>query len=178
MADYRDTFTSEIYVNQSQAQDAVEKYTKKLADLNKQLEEIDKSEEGWEKRERKLQRQIKATEGSLNGVQTGVENYQKAMNSLDGRSINNLIKLKKQLNAEIRKLTPGTEEYINHQVNGHKNICRFHQVLADVRHADPHHHRCFDEVSPSRRRCGQTRRCVCRCDENHGVAARGSGGTG
>ncbi len=113
MADYRDTFTSEIYVNQAQAQDAIETYTKKLADLNKQLAEIDKSEEGWEKKEKKLQRQIKATEGSLKGVQTGVENYQKAINSLDGRSINNLIKLKKQLNAEIRKLTPGTEEYIN-----------------------------------------------------------------
>lgn len=113
MADYRDTFTSEIYVNQTQAQDAVEKYTKKLADLNKQLAEIDKSEDGWEKKEKKLQRQIKSTEGTLKGVQTGVENYQKAINSLDGRSINNLIKLKKQLNAEIRKLVPGTEEYIN-----------------------------------------------------------------
>ena len=77
MADYRDTFTSEIYVNQSQAQDAVEKYTKKLADLNKQLAEIDKSEEGWEKKEKKLQRQIKSTEGTLKGVQTGVENYQR-----------------------------------------------------------------------------------------------------
>ena len=51
MADYRDTFTSEIYVNQAQAQDAIETYTKKLADLKKQLAEIDKSEEGWEKRE-------------------------------------------------------------------------------------------------------------------------------
>ena len=112
MADYRDTFTSEIYVNQSQAQDAVEKYTKKLADLNKQLAEIDKSEEGWEKKEKKLQKQIKSTEGSLKSVQTGVENYQKAMNSLDGRSLSNLIKLKKQLNAEIKKLVPGTQEYI------------------------------------------------------------------
>ncbi len=112
MADYRDTFTSEIYVNQSQAQDAVEKYTKKLADLNKQLAEIDKSEEGWEKKEKKLQKQIKSTEGSLKSVQVGVENYQKAMNSLDGRSLSNLIKLKKQLNAEIKKLVPGTQEYI------------------------------------------------------------------
>jgi len=112
MADYRDTFTSEIYVNQSQAQDAVEKYTKKLADLNKQLAEIDKSEEGWEKKEKRLQKQIKSTEGSLKSVQVGVENYQKAMNSLDGRSLSNLIKLKKQLNAEIKKLVPGTQEYI------------------------------------------------------------------
>ena len=53
MADYRDTFTSEIYVNQSQAQDAVEKYTKKLAELNKQLAEIDKTEDGWEKKRKK-----------------------------------------------------------------------------------------------------------------------------
>lgn len=113
MADYRDTFTSEIYVNQSQAQDAVEKYTKKLAELNKQLAEIDKTEDGWEKKEKKLQRQIKSTEGTLKGVQEGVENYQKAMNNLDGRSLANLIKLKKQLNAEIKKLVPGTEEYIN-----------------------------------------------------------------
>lgn len=112
MADYRDSFTSEIYVNQSQAQDAVEKYTKKLADLNKQLAEIDKSEEGWEKKEKRLQKQIKSTEGSLKSVQVGVENYQKAMNSLDGRSLSNLIKLKKQLNAEIKKLVPGTQEYI------------------------------------------------------------------
>ncbi len=113
MADYRDTFTSEIYVNQSQAADAVEQYTKKLADLQKQLSEIDKSEDGWEKKEKKLQRQIKSTEGTLKGVQTGVENYQKAMDNLDGRSIANLIKLKKQLNSEIKKLVPGTQEYIN-----------------------------------------------------------------
>lgn len=113
MTDYRDTFTSEIYVNQSQAADAVEKYTKKLADLQKKLSEIDKSEEGWEKKEKNLQRQIKSTEGTLKGIQTGVENYQKAMDSLDGRSLANLIKLKKQLNSEIRKLVPGTQEFIN-----------------------------------------------------------------
>ena len=112
MADYRDTFTSEIYVNQAQAQDAIGKYTKKLADLKKELADIDKNDEGWEKREKRLQRQIKSTEESLKGVRTGVENYQKAMNSLDGRSLSNLIKLKKQLNAEIKKLVPGTQEYI------------------------------------------------------------------
>lgn len=112
MADYRDTFTSEILVNEAQANDAMEKYRKKIEQVDAQIKALDKDSENYEKELKKLQRQKDNFQKSLDNVTVGVQNYQKALNSLDTRSLQNLYKLKKQINAEIKKLIPGTEEYI------------------------------------------------------------------
>lgn len=107
----RDQFTTDIYVNGEQARDALAKLETELEKLRKQYANLNKSSKNYETRERELAKQIQATERSIATAEKGTESYSRAMNNLSKRSIDNLIRLQRQLNSEIKKLDPNTEEF-------------------------------------------------------------------
>ena len=82
-----------------------------LEKLRNQYKNLNKSSKNYETRERELAKQIEATERSIKTAQKGTESYARAMKNLGSRSIENLIKLQRQLNSEIKKLDPNTKEF-------------------------------------------------------------------
>lgn len=107
----RDQFTTEIYVNNQQAQDALMELNQKLEKLQKSYANLNKNSKNYEQRERELAKQIKATEASIATAKKGTESYARAMNNLGKRSIEQLYKLQRQLNSEIKKLDPNDAEF-------------------------------------------------------------------
>ena len=107
----RDQFTTEIYVNGDQAQDALADLGKQLDKLKNQYANLNKNSKNYESRERELAKQIQATEKAIATAEKGTESYGRAMENLSKRSINNLIKLQRQLNSEIKKLDPNDAEF-------------------------------------------------------------------
>lgn len=121
MATNRDTFESVIYVNNEQAQDAIAAMTKELNENAKAYEKLLNTEGATKKELKAAKKAWEDSKRSLESVKQGVDNYDKAMKNLDSKSIENLVKLKRQLNSEIKKLVPGTEEYIK-LTNDYKKV--------------------------------------------------------
>lgn len=111
MGDNRDTFVSEIYVNNTQAQDATANLSKKLEEQTKKWERLRNELGDFDKKTLKAKKDMESTQKSLDGVKKGVENYAEAMKDLGGRSMENLLKLQRQLNAELKKTKPNTKEW-------------------------------------------------------------------
>ena len=107
----RDQFVSEVYVNGDQAIDALADLGKQLDKLKNQYANLNKNSKNYEARERELAAQIKSTEQAIATAEKGTESYGRAMENLSKRSINNLIKLQRQLNSEIKKLDPNDAEF-------------------------------------------------------------------
>ena len=124
----RDQFTTEIYVNNQQAQDALMELNQKLEKLQKSYANLNKNSKNYEQRERELAKQIKSTEASIATAEKGTESYARAMNNLGKRSIEQLYKLQRQLNSEIRKLDPNDAEFAQLSKNYQTVTQRIHAL--------------------------------------------------
>ena len=107
----RDQFTTEIYVNNDQARDALAKLNKDLEKLRNQYANLNKSSKNYEARERELASQINATERAIATAEKGTDSYRRAMENLNKRGLDQLIKMQRQLNSEIKKLDPNDAEF-------------------------------------------------------------------
>lgn len=107
----RDQFTTEIYVNNQQAQDALKELNGKLEKLRTSYANLNKSSKNYETRERELAKQIEATERSIATAEKGTDSYRRAMENLSKRGIDQLIRMQRQLNSEIKKLDPNDAEF-------------------------------------------------------------------
>ena len=107
----RDQFTTEIYVNNEQAQDALKELNAKLEKLRTSYANLNKSSKNYETRERELAKQIEATERSIATAEKGTDSYRRAMENLSKRGIDQLIRMQRQLNSEIKKLDPNDAEF-------------------------------------------------------------------
>ena len=111
MANNREQFTTEIFVNNEQAQDATAKLTAKLEQQTRTYEKL-RSELGeFDKKTLKAKHAMDDTKASLEHAKTGVETYRKAIENLSERSISQLLKMQKQLKNELQKTKPNTEEW-------------------------------------------------------------------
>lgn len=111
MASNRDQFTTDIFVNSEQAQDAVGKLTKKLDEQRKKWEQLRSELGDFDKRTLKAKKDMESTQASIDTAKKGVENFGKAIENLTTRSIDNLLKMQRQLNAELKKTKPDTKEW-------------------------------------------------------------------
>lgn len=107
----RDQFTTEIYVNNEQAQDALKELNEKLEKLRTSYANLNKNSKNYESRERELAKQIMATERSIATAEKGTDSYRRAMENLSKRGIDQLIRMQRQLNLEIKKLDPNDAEF-------------------------------------------------------------------
>ena len=111
MASNRDQFTTDIFVNSEQAQDAVGKLTKKLDEQRKKWEQLRSELGDFDKRTLKAKKDMESTQASIDTAKKGVENFGKAIENLTTRSMDNLLKMQRQLNAELKKTKPDTKEW-------------------------------------------------------------------
>ena len=103
MASNRETFTTEIFVNNEQAQDATEKLTKKLDTHTKEWERLRNELGDFDKETLKAKKAMESTQASLDKAQQGCEKYRNALDNLSDQSIGNLVKMQKQLKKELDK---------------------------------------------------------------------------
>lgn len=107
----REQFTTEIYVNQEQANDALGKLRDKVAETGKAYEKLLNTQDADVKQTLKAKKAWEAAKKSLESAETGVDEYRKALDNLSGQSMGNLVKMQKQLKKELDKTKPGTEEW-------------------------------------------------------------------
>ncbi len=186
MAENRDTFVSEIYVNNEQANDAIAEMTKQLTKLTdkyddlaaknekladktakakaamdetrKSLEGMAKDTDEYAKTSKKLKDQEKAyndlakkleiskhktddakremnsMEESLKRTKDGVKRFGDAMNDLSGRSMENLLRMQKQLKAEMDKTKPNTTEW-NDLAKKYQDVAKRIKDLGEVQNS-------------------------------------------
>ena len=113
MASNRDQFTTEIYVNNEQAQDAIDKLIKKLEAQEAAYKKLQGSLGDFDKKTLKAKKDMEATRQSIAGVRQGTENYRRAIENLSGQSMSQLVKMQKQLKRELDMTKPDTAEWKN-----------------------------------------------------------------
>ncbi|MBR5146433.1 MAG: phage tail tape measure protein [Bacteroidales bacterium] len=96
-----------------EAQKQIEKLTNKAEDLRKKLEEAKKALNPDQAQIKKIENQIKDVEKTINSATQETKKYEDVLKNLSGSTIKQLRQAQRQLNAEIQKLKPNTEEYVN-----------------------------------------------------------------
>ena len=96
-----------------EAQKQIDNLTKKAENLRKKLEEAKNALNPDQAQIKKLERQLKDVEKTIASATQESKKYEDVLKNLGGSTIKQLRQAQRQLNAEIQKLKPGTEEYIN-----------------------------------------------------------------
>ena len=96
-----------------EAQKQIDKLTATAEKLRKKLEEAKNALNPDQAQIKKLERQLKDVEKTIASATNESKKYEDVLKNLSGSTIKQLRQSQRQLNAEIQKLKPGTEEYIN-----------------------------------------------------------------
>lgn len=102
-----------ITLTGKEAENQIEHLKSKAEELRKKLQEAQKALNPDPKEIRRLEQELKAVEKTLSSVTRESKKYEDVLKNLNGSTIKQLRQAQRQLNAEIQKLKPGTEEYIN-----------------------------------------------------------------
>lgn len=111
MASNREQFTTEIYVNQEQANDAMGKLRDKVNETAKAYEKLLNSKDADSAKTEKARKAWEQAKASLANVEKGVDEYRRAMDNLTGKSMDSLLRMQRQINSELKKTKPNTEEW-------------------------------------------------------------------
>lgn len=96
-----------------EAQKQIDKLTATAEKLRKKLEEAKNALNPDQAQIKKLERQLKDVEKTIASATNESKKYEDVLKNLSGSTIKQLRQAQRQLNAEIQKLKPNTEEYIN-----------------------------------------------------------------
>ena len=96
-----------------EAQKQIDNLTKKAENLRKKLEEAKNALNPDQAQIKKLERQLKDVEKTIASATNESKKYEDVLKNLSGSTIKQLRQAQRQLNAEIQKLKPNTEEYVN-----------------------------------------------------------------
>lgn len=102
-----------ITLTGKEAENQIEHLKSKAEELRKKLQEAQKALNPNDKEIKKLNSELKSVEKTLSSVTRESKKYEDVLKNLSGSTIKQLRQAQRQLNAEIQKLKPGTEEYIN-----------------------------------------------------------------
>ena len=111
MASNTETFTTEIYVNQDQANAAMGKLEAQVQKTAKAYEKLLNQKDADPAKTEKAKQAWEQARATLASAERGVEEYGKALKNLSGQSMDRLLKMQKQINAELKKTKPNTEEW-------------------------------------------------------------------
>ena len=111
MSDTRDTFVSEIYVNDEQAKDAMAELTSEVNRTAKAYEKLLNTKNADAAKTEKARKAWESATQSLANARKGTELYATAMKELSGKSMQNLLWMQRQINSELKKTKPNTEEW-------------------------------------------------------------------
>ena len=102
-----------ITLTGKEAENQIENLKTKADELRKKLEAAQKALNPDDKEIKKLNKELKSVEQTLNTVTRESKKYEDVLKNLSGSTIKQLRQAQRQLNAEIQKLKPNTEEYVN-----------------------------------------------------------------
>ena len=102
-----------ITLSGKEAEKQIEHLKGKADELRKKLQEAKQALNPDTKEIARLERELKKVETTLSTVTRESKKYEDVLKNLSGSTIKQLRQAQRQLNAEIQKLKPGTEEYIN-----------------------------------------------------------------
>ena len=102
-----------ITLSGKEAEKQIEHLKGKADELKKKLQEAKQALNPDTKEIARLERELKKVETTLSTVTRESKKYEDVLKNLSGSTIKQLRQAQRQLNAEIQKLKPGTEEYIN-----------------------------------------------------------------
>lgn len=102
-----------ITLSGKEAEKQIEHLKGKAEELRKKLQEAKQALNPDTKEIARLERELKKVETTLSTVTRESKKYEDVLKNLSGSTIKQLRQAQRQLNAEIQKLKPGTEEYIN-----------------------------------------------------------------
>ncbi|MBQ4548068.1 MAG: phage tail tape measure protein [Bacteroidales bacterium] len=102
-----------ITLTGKEAENQIEHLKSKAEELRKKLQEAQKALNPNDKEIKKLNSELKSVEKTLSSVTRESKKYEDVLKNLSGSTIKQLRQAQRQLNTEIQKLKPGTEEYIN-----------------------------------------------------------------
>ena len=102
-----------ITLTGKEAENQIEHLKSKADELRKKLEAAQKALNPDAKEIKRLNSELKSVEKTLNTVTKESKKYEDVLKNLSGSTIKQLRQAQRQLNAEIQKLKPNTEEYIN-----------------------------------------------------------------
>ena len=111
MANNREQFTTEIYVNQQQANDAMAKLQAQVDKTARAYEKLLNAKDQDPAKTEKARKAWEQATQTMKNAERGVEEYGKALKNLSGQSMNTLLKMQKQLRSEMNRTKPNTKEW-------------------------------------------------------------------
>lgn len=104
-----ETFEAKVYLNQKEAQNAMAELEAQIVDTGAALKKF--NEEKNSKKSIEAEQHLKRLRKQYEEAKHGVENYRKALDNLNGQSLNELIRMQKALKRELDRTKPDTEEW-------------------------------------------------------------------
>ena len=106
-----------ISLNMEPARQKVEEFRKSVAEARQELQKLERTPVGSLNKDdlsrmKELRKEIPRMEKELAKAEKSLKGFRDTLRHLDKASINDLTNAKRALNDQIRKLTPGTREYI------------------------------------------------------------------
>ena len=111
MASNREEFVSEIYVNDQQAKDAMAELAAEVTKTAKAYEKLLNAKDADPQKTEKARKAWESARKSLENAKKGTEAYATALKNLSGKSMQNLLRMQRQIRSELNKTKPNTEEW-------------------------------------------------------------------
>lgn len=111
MSSNREEFVSEIYVNDEQAKDAMAELTAEVDKTARAYEKLLNTKDADAKKTERARKAWESAKQSLANAQKGTELYRTALENLSGKSMQNLVRMQRQINSELNKTKPNTKEW-------------------------------------------------------------------
>lgn len=100
-----------IFIDGSDAAAGVKKVEESIAKLENKLSSLDKSESGYAKRSKTLQKELENKHKTLNTYKQKVEETDRILKNLSGATYDELLTVSQKVRKELRTAIPGTEQY-------------------------------------------------------------------
>lgn len=100
-----------IFIDGTEAAAGVKKVEESIAKLEDKLSSLDKSEAGYSKKSKSLQKELENKYKTLNTYKQKIEETDRVLKNLSGATYNELLAVSQKVRKEIRDAVPGTEKY-------------------------------------------------------------------
>ena len=100
-----------IYIDSTEAGKNVKVLEEKIISLRKQIDGLDKNDPKTEAQAKKLQNALKNSEAQLYKYNRSIQETERVLKNLSGATYNELLAVKRRVQADLQKTTRGTEEY-------------------------------------------------------------------
>ena len=99
-----------IYIDSTEAGKSVKGLEDKIISLRKQIAELDKSDPQAEAQAKKLQNALANSEAQLYRYNRSIQETERVLKNLSGATYNELLAVKRRVQADLQKTTRGAEE--------------------------------------------------------------------